>query len=235
MKKEERWKSNKNPRAKIGNEKYYKGRYHLAFYEDSPNGEDEIYYAGFNNVVEICKYKKMEINPTNIKIIYQNLYKALKDGQEKHYTKIIDDKKLCVYLIDMIDEIRENERREKFMKEFVQIHSEISIEVYPDLSAIDTTNKAAHIADQFAAKPNWVHPILISKGLHYYPSEIKNWKSVKALARKKLISVSEEVNEVPEAEQAKCAEMKKTISKIANRSTEKKKSEKVESVGTTTE
>ena len=211
-------------RAKIGKDIYYKGRYYLAFYEDV--GNDERYYTGFNNVIEICKYKKLEVTTTNVNIIYQALYKALKEDKEKHYTTLIDNKLLSVHLIDMIDEIKENERREKEMKKFIQIHSEIAIEVYPDLSATETTNVDAHVADRFAAKPNWVHPILIQKGLHYYPTEIKNWKAVKALEKKKLISIATEVDDVPESEKEKCEKMRKEIDKISNRVLPKKEAAK---------
>jgi len=216
-------------RAKIGKEIYYKGRYYLAFYEDVENN-DERYYIGFNNVTEICKYKKLEVTTTNVNIIYQALYKALKEGKEKHYTTLIDNKLLSVHLIDMIDEIRENERREKEMKKFIQIHSEITIEVYPDLSATETTNVDAHVPDRFAAKPNWVYPILIEKGLHYYPTEIKNWKAVKALQKKKLISVSEEVDDVPEREKEKCEKLRKQMEKILRRDVSKKESSKTTKV-----
>lgn len=214
-------------RSKIGKEIYYKGRYYLAFYEDVDNGDkkDERYYAGFNNAIEICKYKKLPVTTTNVNMVYQALYKALKDGKKKHYTTLIDNKFLSVHLIDMIDEIRANERREKEMKKFIQVHSELTIEVYPDLSATETTNVDAHVPDRFAAKPNWVYPVLIEKGLHYYPTEIKNWKAVKTLAKKKLISISEEVDEVPDNEKEKCERLRKQMEKIAGRKLSEKKEE----------
>lgn len=203
-------------RAKIGKDIYYKGRYYLAFYEDVDR-DDERYYTGFNNVIEICKYKNLPVTTTNVNIIYQALYKALKDDKEKHYTTLIDNKLLSVHLIDMIDEIRENERREKDMKKFIKIHSDIAIEVYPDLSATETTHVDAHVPDRFSAKPNWVYPILIKVGLHYYPTEIKNWKAVKALVKKGHISLSEEVDEVPDDERERCEKLRKEIEKIGRR------------------
>ncbi len=56
-------------RSKIGKDIYYKGRYYLAFYEDVENN-DERYYAGFNNAIEICKYKKLPVTTTNVNMIY---------------------------------------------------------------------------------------------------------------------------------------------------------------------
>lgn len=218
----------KGTRAKNGPNSYYKGKYYIAFYQEEDE-EDEIFYAGFNNVVEICKYKKWEVNTSNINQIHQALYKALYEKDEP-YTRLIDNLRLKVYLIDMSDEIKENERREKEMKKFVKINSTINIEVYPDLSAIDTTNEKSPMADRLSAKPNWVYPILIMSGIHFYPCEIKLWKSVKALAKKNLLSLSEEVDDVPEAEKERCEEMRKKMAKVLARTAAKedKKSKKAE-------
>ena len=212
----------KGPRAKSGNS-YYKGRYYIAFYKEED--DDETFYAGFNNVVEICKYNKWEVTTSNINMIHQALYKALYEKDEP-YTKLIDGIRLKIYLIDMSDEIKEDERREKEMKKFVKISSTITIEVYPDLDAIDTTNVNAPMADRLSAKPNWVYPVLIREGIHFYPAEIKLWKSVKALEKKKKLSISEEVDEVPEDERARCEEMRKKMAKILARTTNSKKDTK---------
>ena len=213
----------KSPRAKSGSSSYYKGHYYISFYKEEDG--DETFYTGFNNVIEICKYNKMEVNTTNINMIHQALYKALYERDEP-YTRLIDGVRLKVYLIDMTDEIKENERREKEMKKFVKINSTINIEVYPDLSAIDTTNMSAAMPDRLSAKPNWVYPILIKTGIHYYPVEIKGWKSVKALERNGKLSISEEVDDVPEAEKAKCEEMRKKMAKVLARTGVKKEEKK---------
>ena len=112
------------------------------------------------------------------------------------------------------------------MKKFVKINSTINIEVYPDLSAIDTTNEKSPMADRLSAKPNWVYPILIRSGIHYYPCEIKIWKSVKALAKKNLLSISEEVDDVPEDEKARCEEMRKKMAKVLARTAAKEENKK---------
>ena len=215
----------KGPRAKSGSSSYYKGRYYISFYREED--DDETFYAGFNNVVEICKHNKWDVTKSNINMIHQALFKALYEKEEP-YTKLIDGIRLKVYLIDMIDEIKENERREKEMKKFVNINSQINIEVYPDLNAVDTTNPTAAMADRLSAKPNWVYPILIKTGIHFYPAEIKNWKSVKALQKKKVLSVAEEVDEVPEDEREKCEEMRKKMAKILARSNSQQKAKAAE-------
>lgn len=209
----------KGKRTKIGNNFYYKGRYYIAFYREVD--DDEEFYLGFNNVVEICKYLKWEITTTNINKIHQLLYTMLYKKDEC-YTKLIDGVKLKVYLVDMIDEIKENERREKDMKRFVKINSTIAIEVYPDLSAIDTTNEHAPMADRLSAKPNWVIPVLIRTGIHYYPSQIKTWSAVKALQEKNVLSISEEVDDIPDVEKEICEALLKKMERVASRKTETK-------------
>ena len=216
----------KGSRTKNGATSYYKGRYYISFYKEFD--DDESFYAGFNNVVEICNYLKWEVNTNNINKIHQALYKALYERDEP-YTKLINGVRLKVYLIDMIEEIKENERREKFMKKFVKINSTVNIEVYPDLNALDTTNLAAQLADKLSAKPNWVYPILIRTGIHYYPTEIKSWKSVKALAKASKLSISEEVDNVPDDEQEACKKMLEKINKIARRPQPEKVEKKKES------
>ena len=204
----------KGSRAKSSLNSYYKGRYYISFYKDE--GDDETFYAGFNNVIEICKHNKWEVTTSNINMIHQALYNALNENNEP-YTKLIDVFRLKVYLIDMNDEIKENERREKEMKKFVNINSTKNIEVYPDLNALDTTNPNAAMADRLSVKPNWVYPILIRTGVHYYPAEIKNWSSVQELKKNKILSVSEEVDEVPDDEKTICEEMRKKMAKILAR------------------
>ena len=84
----------KGERIKNNSDSYYKGRYYITFYKEED--DDEEFYAGFNNVVEICKYLKWEITTTNINKIHQMLYKVLYKKEEA-YTKMIDGIKLKVY------------------------------------------------------------------------------------------------------------------------------------------
>ena len=84
------------------------------------------------------------------------------------------------------------------MKKFVRIQSNIDIMVSAGLQTIDMSNRDAHVADRFNVKSAWVGTrVLITKGMNYYPSEIAAWDSVKALAKDKLLTIGEEVDEVP--------------------------------------
>lgn len=109
------------------------------------------------------------------------------------------------------------------MKRFVKINSTIDIEVYPDLKAIDATNEKAPMADRLNAKPNWVFPVLIRVGVHFYPAEVKGWASVKSLEKRKLLSISEETDEVPPEEKEICEKLEAKVAKIAAREPAKKK------------
>lgn len=215
----------KGTRCKKNEESYYKGKYHIAFYQDTEDGPAEKYYKGFNNVFEICEYKGWPITKENINRIHQALYKAT-NNDKAHYTSLIDDIRLSVELIDMTPEIKREERKRNYMKQFVKINSSITFEVYPDLNAKDTTNPTAPMADRLQAKPDWVYPVLIQAGIHFYPSEIKTWAAIKAANKRRLLSISEEVdeNEIPEEEKQKCIELKRICKKIAARITINEKS-----------
>ena len=98
------------------------------------------------------------------------------------------------------------------MKKFVRIQSDVDIVVSAGLQSINMSNKDAHVADRLNVKSAWVGTrTLIKKGMGYYPSEIKNWDSVKALAKDKLLTIGEEVDEIPGSpEEAKKVEDAKT-------------------------
>lgn len=215
----------KDPRNKIGEPSYYKGRYHIAFYKEE--GQNEILYAGFDNALEICRYLKASPTPQTLNAIYQSLYRCLFGDERSRYTKLIDGIKLKAYLIDMSEENEEIERREN-MKKFIKINSMIDVEVYPDLGAIDATNPNAPMADRLSVKPDWVYPVLIRKGIHSYPSEVAGWKSVKRLAEKNLLSISEGLDEPSEEDKQMCEEMSVKMKRVASRQSAKKETKKEE-------
>ena len=83
------------------------------------------------------------------------------------------------------------------MKKFVRIQSDVDIVVSAGLQSINMSNKDAHIADRLNVKSAWVGTrVLITKGTGFYPSEIATWDSVKALAKDKLLTIGEEVDEI---------------------------------------
>lgn len=215
----------KGSRAKRGPDSYYKGRYYIAFYKQEEDG-DESFYAGFNNVVDICKHLGWPVDPQNLNRVHQALYKSLYKS-ECACTKLIDGVRLKVCLIDMSEERNEDERREN-MKKFVKINSTANIEVYPDLGAIDATNVNSPMADRLSAKPNWVYPVMIRQGIHYYPAEIKEWAAVKKLNSKNVLSVSEEVDEIPTEEKEACDKLVAIIEKMKRRPGQPKQEAKKE-------
>ena len=81
-----------------GEAKYYKGRYLINFYDE----DDEWEVRSFNNIKEICAYKKLEINLKNYTLIKVELYRALK--RPTHKTRRLDGTLMHVHLIDLIDD-----------------------------------------------------------------------------------------------------------------------------------
>ena len=98
------------------------------------------------------------------------------------------------------------------MKKFVRIQSDVDIMVSAGLQSINMSNRDAHVADRLNVKSAWVGTrILITKGTAYYPAEISKWDSVIALAKDKLLTIGEEVDEIPGNEAAtKKVEAQKT-------------------------
>lgn len=83
------------------------------------------------------------------------------------------------------------------MKNYIRITSEIDVTVSAGLQSINMTNKDAHVADRLNVKAAWVGTrVLIKKGTGYYPAEIGQWDAVKALAKDKVLTIGEEVDEI---------------------------------------
>lgn len=84
------------------------------------------------------------------------------------------------------------------MKNFIRIQSTKTIEITPGLDAINLTNRDAKALNTLNVKCAWANlTVLIREGAHYYPSEIKNWNSVKDLAKDGIFTVGEEVDTCP--------------------------------------
>ena len=77
---------------------YYKGRYLIAFYGE----DDDTLIDFFDNIREICKYKKLEMTLQNLNLIQVELYRALR--RDDHSTNMLNGKKMHVYLIDLEDD-----------------------------------------------------------------------------------------------------------------------------------
>ena len=78
------------------------------------------------------------------------------------------------------------------MKAFVKIQSSKTINVTPGLQHNDVTNPDAHVPDRLRIAPTWPKTtVLIKTGVNWYPSEITEWETVKALADKKILTIGE--------------------------------------------
>lgn len=78
------------------------------------------------------------------------------------------------------------------IKKYVKIQSNIDINVTAGLYNLDVTNPDAHIPDRLKVKPVWPKiTCMIYKGVHWYPSEIASWNTVKALVKDRVITIGE--------------------------------------------
>lgn len=76
-----------------GTYKYYKGSFIIVFYDR----EDLYIEYTFDNVREILKFIGKPINRTNVNIINNELYRALKS--ESHLTRFLTGDMMKVYIV----------------------------------------------------------------------------------------------------------------------------------------
>lgn len=77
-------------------------------------------------------------------------------------------------------------------KAFVRIQSNVTINVTMGLHNQDVTNADAHVPDRLKVNPLWPKlTVLIRQGVHWYPSEIAEWPTVKALVEDKVLTIGE--------------------------------------------
>lgn len=78
------------------------------------------------------------------------------------------------------------------MKKYVQIQSELAIGVTPGLQNNNVTNPSANIPDRLKVNPSWPKAVVeIKVGKHWYPSEITEWNTVKALVKDGKMTIGE--------------------------------------------
>ena len=82
----------KEPTRK-GTHKYYKGSFFIVFYDKT----DEFLKYMFDNVREILEYMNKPVTRTNVNIINNEIYRALKT--ETHFTRFLNNEILRVYII----------------------------------------------------------------------------------------------------------------------------------------
>ena len=78
------------------------------------------------------------------------------------------------------------------MKKFVKIQSSKTIQITAGLQCEDVTNPDAHVPDRLRVASRWPKlSVLIREGVHWYPSEITEWNTLKALEKQKILTVGE--------------------------------------------
>lgn len=93
----------------------------------------------------------------------------------------------------------------------VRIQSSKTITVTSGLQYEDVTNKDARIDNQLRVSPEWPkYSVQILEGVHDYPAEIANWKTVKALVEAGIMTISQVIESKAKAEHVeKTKELKK--------------------------
>ena len=191
------------------NTKYYKKRYMITFYKCLEDG-DEQFVASFDNIIELCQYKKLPITDQNLSTLKNDLYRVLKRCPSD--TRMLDGSLMRVYLIDMLkdddeEEYLEQERRDKCMaqKKYVQITSTMNIEVYASLEAIKIVGGEKKV--MMNAKSGWAKiRVLVTSGTSWYPSEVLNWPAVKTLVGKEIFTIGAQSDTISNPETLKKAE-----------------------------
>lgn len=80
---------------------FYKGKYFIVFY--SRDGEELLYM--FDNIREILKFQRKEINRTNLNLINVEIYRGLK--RKSREVRFLTGEIMQIYIFDIEDE--ENE------------------------------------------------------------------------------------------------------------------------------
>ena len=73
--------------------KLYKGKYFIVFYDKN---DERLLYI-FDNVKEILKFQKKEINTYNARLLNIELYRALKS--DEHFITFLTGEVMRVYII----------------------------------------------------------------------------------------------------------------------------------------
>lgn len=98
---------------------------------------------------------------------------------------------------------------------YVKISSTVEITVTCGLQYEDHTNKDAHVPDRLKIAARWPKcNYALHVGVNYCPVEIKNWRTVQALAKQNIITIGEEVDEIPVDRQEDSMKAAKAIRSI---------------------
>ena len=102
-------------------------------------------------------------------------------------------------------------------KDYVRIHSNMSIGVAPGLHYEDVTKKGSDIPNRLKVNPAWPKMAVNSEaGSHIYPAEIAEWPSVLALQKDKILTIGDFCDETGEADKA-AVEIKRNVNEEIKR------------------
>lgn len=115
------------------------------------------------------------------------------------------------------------------MKAYVKIQSNVNITVTAGLQNENLSNPDAHIADRLKINALWPQlTVDIKIGQHWYPSEIKEWPTVKALEKDGILTVGELSDSCDEEEAAKTkADLKLAMDEVNKKLKKDKKLEEI--------
>ena len=74
--------------------KYYKDKYVIVFYDET----DNFIVGMFDNIKQICEYKKMDITLKSYNLVKIELYRSL--NKQNGSTRMLNGKKMYIHLMD---------------------------------------------------------------------------------------------------------------------------------------
>lgn len=103
-------------------------------------------------------------------------------------------------------------------EKFIKIQSTMNITVTAGLQGLDVTNADAHVPDRLKVQSLWPKlTVDIHEGVGNYPEYIKDWNTVKALVRDKVLTIGAVVeSEITEDEKAKKAALDENMKEVDN-------------------
>ena len=115
--------------------------------------------------------------------------------------------------------------------DYVVIQSNIDINVTKGLEHQNFTNENSDLPNRLKVQPEWNKTeCLIHKGQGTYPSEVKDWLTVKALVKDGILTVGAETNELlgDDVRKKETVETKTNIQEALKEESLRKKSKQVE-------
>lgn len=90
------------------------------------------------------------------------------------------------------------------MGKFIRISSTMPIEVYPELLFQNTTTGSDAIPNRLNVRVLWTDfGVRVIQGVGYYPSIMKDWDAIKSLAKKEVITLGQETDDLTGVEEEK--------------------------------